>query len=67
VAILKTGDIRRTEDWYRNAGSVLRAHHPERDPTWCELERDGTVLQFLSGGTRGPKRLCYRMPLRELL
>jgi hypothetical protein len=30
---------------------VVRAHHPEEAPTWCELERDGTVLQFLSGET----------------
>ena len=44
-------DIRRTEDWYRNVGVVLRAHHPEEAPTWCELERDGTVLQLLSGET----------------
>jgi hypothetical protein len=51
VAILKASDIRRTEDWYRKAGFVLRAHHPEEAPTWCELEREGTVLQFLSGET----------------
>jgi uncharacterized glyoxalase superfamily protein PhnB len=51
VAILKASDIRRTEDWYRKAGFVIRAHHPEEAPTWCELERDGTVLQFLSGET----------------
>jgi uncharacterized glyoxalase superfamily protein PhnB len=30
---------------------VLRGHHPEEAPTWCELARDGTVLQFLSGET----------------
>jgi hypothetical protein len=30
---------------------VLRGHHPEQAPTWCELERDGTVLQFLTGQT----------------
>jgi uncharacterized glyoxalase superfamily protein PhnB len=51
AAILKSSDIRRTEEWYGNIGFVLRGHHPEEAPTWCELERDGTVLQFLSGET----------------
>lgn len=51
AAILKSSDIRRTEDWYRKVGFVLRAHHPAEAPTWCELERHGTVLQFLSGET----------------
>jgi uncharacterized glyoxalase superfamily protein PhnB len=51
AAILKSSDIHRTEDWYRNVGFVLRGHHPEEAPIWCELERDGTVLQFLSGET----------------
>jgi uncharacterized glyoxalase superfamily protein PhnB len=51
VAILKASDVRRTEDWYQKVGFVLRGHHPEEAPTWCELERDGTVLQFISGET----------------
>lgn len=51
MAILKTNDLRRTEDWYAKVGLMVRGRRPESAPTWCELERNGTVLQFLAGET----------------
>lgn len=51
VAILKATDIRRTEQWYTKAGFTVRGRHPESAPTWCEVERNGTALQFLAGET----------------
>lgn len=51
VAILKSSDISRTMEWYRAAGFEVRGSHPEGMPTWCEVGRDGTVLQFLAGDT----------------
>ena len=54
-AILKTADVARTIEWYREAGFELRGVHPETgEPTWCELSRDGVVLQFLGGETPWP-------------
>ena len=54
-AILKTADVARTIEWYRQAGFELGGVHPETgDPTWCELSRDGVVLQFLGGETPWP-------------
>lgn len=47
--------LARTIEWYREAGFELRGVHPETgDPTWCELSRDGVVLQFLGGETPWP-------------
>jgi uncharacterized glyoxalase superfamily protein PhnB len=51
VAILKVSDIARTKAWYAAAGFEIRGSNPEVMPTWCEVARDGTVLQFLSGDT----------------
>ena len=54
-AILKTGDVARTIEWYREAGFELRGVNPETgDPIWCELARDGVILQFLGGETPWP-------------
>ncbi|HEX4941836.1 MAG TPA: VOC family protein [Actinomycetota bacterium] len=54
-AILKTADVARTIEWYREVGFELRGVHPETgEPTWCELARDGVVLQFLGGQTPWP-------------
>jgi catechol 2,3-dioxygenase-like lactoylglutathione lyase family enzyme len=54
-AILKTDDMAGTIAWYRGVGFELRAVHPEDgEPTWCELSRDGVVLQFLGGETPWP-------------
>jgi hypothetical protein len=51
-AILKTEDVAGTIAWYRRVGFELRAVHPDDgEPTWCELARDGIVLQFLGGET----------------
>ena len=60
VMILKTTDVAATIDWYRLAGFELRAQAPEvGEPTWCELARDGLVVQFLGGDTpwEGPPTL----------
>ncbi len=48
VAILKSADVRQTEQWYTKVGFSVRGRHPESEPTLCELERNGTALQFLS-------------------
>lgn len=49
-AILKAADVAATIAWYQAAGFELRDCEPNPDtPTWCELARDGLVLQFLGG------------------
>ncbi len=51
-AILKTTDVARTIEWYRRVGFEVRDVFPDSDePTWCEVSRDGVVLQFLGGET----------------
>jgi hypothetical protein len=55
VAILKTLDIQSTIEWYLAAGFELTGRHPENGvPTWCEVHRDGLVVQFLTGDTPWP-------------
>jgi hypothetical protein len=54
-AIFKTDDVPGTIEWYRRIGFRLRGVFPETgEPAWCELSRDGVVLQFLGGGTPWP-------------
>jgi uncharacterized glyoxalase superfamily protein PhnB len=54
-AILKSGDVTRTIDWYRRMGFDIRGVFPESgEPTWCEVARDGVILQFLGGDTPWP-------------
>lgn len=50
-AIGKTTDLVATRSWYESAGFRVRASSPSIDPTWIEVERDGLVLQFVSGDT----------------
>jgi catechol 2,3-dioxygenase-like lactoylglutathione lyase family enzyme len=61
VAILKVTDINRTIAWWTAIGFRLRGHHPPRPqtPTWCELERDGFVIQFLAGETPWSAAPCF--------
>jgi hypothetical protein len=47
--------VPRTLDWYRSVGFTVRATHPDEEPTWCEVERDGTALQFVAGETPWPE------------
>jgi catechol 2,3-dioxygenase-like lactoylglutathione lyase family enzyme len=54
TAILKADDVSATIDWYTRIGFQLRGRYPEHEPTWCELARDGIILQFLSGETPWP-------------
>jgi hypothetical protein len=49
-AILKAADMAATISWYQAAGFELRGCEPDAEaPMWCELARDGLVLQFLGG------------------
>jgi hypothetical protein len=55
TAILKARDVSATIAWYTRIGFELRGRHSETEtPTWCELARDGVVLQFLAGDTPWP-------------
>jgi hypothetical protein len=55
TAILKTTDVAGTLDWYRRIGFEVRGVFPdEGEPTWCEVSRDGVVLQFLGDETPWP-------------
>jgi uncharacterized glyoxalase superfamily protein PhnB len=55
TAILKSDDVGRTIEWYRRMGFQIRGVFPESgEPTWCEVARDGVVLQFLGGDTPWP-------------
>jgi hypothetical protein len=54
-AILKSNDVTRTIEWYRRMGFEIRGVFPESgEPTWCEVARDGVILQFLAGDTPWP-------------
>ena len=54
-AILKSDDVTRTIEWYRRMGFEIRGVFPESgEPTWCEVARDGVILQFLGGDTPWP-------------
>jgi uncharacterized glyoxalase superfamily protein PhnB len=55
TAILKTTDVAATLDWYRRVGFEVRDVFPDDgEPSWCEVSRDGVVLQFLGGDTPWP-------------
>jgi catechol 2,3-dioxygenase-like lactoylglutathione lyase family enzyme len=51
AAILKSGDLARTIDWYESAGFELLGTFPDDQPTWAALGRDGLVLHFVAGAT----------------
>jgi Glyoxalase/Bleomycin resistance protein/Dioxygenase superfamily len=54
-AILKTTDVAGTIEWYRGVGFEVRGIFPDTgEPTWCEVSRDGVILQFLGGETPWP-------------
>lgn len=54
-AILKSDDVTRTIEWYKRMGFEIRGFFPESgQPTWCEVARDGVILQFLDGDTPWP-------------
>jgi hypothetical protein len=56
VAILKSNDVARTIEWYQRVGFEIRGVSPgSGEPTWCEVARDGVVLQFLGGETPWPE------------
>lgn len=53
--ILKTTDMAATLEWYGRVGFEVRARVPaDGVPTWCELVRDSTAIQFLAGETPWP-------------
>jgi hypothetical protein len=50
--MLKTIDVAQTVEWYRRVGFEIREVFPDSgEPTFCEVARDGVVLQFLGGET----------------
>jgi hypothetical protein len=52
TAILKTESVAATIEWYRRVGFEIRGTFPDDgEPTWCEVARDGVILQFLGGDT----------------
>jgi uncharacterized glyoxalase superfamily protein PhnB len=51
IAILKVVDVDRTIEWYEAAGFALQGRVVGDQTDWCELGRDGTVIQFLAGET----------------
>jgi hypothetical protein len=60
TAILKTLDMGATIDWYTRVGFALQGQFPDDgDVTWCEVARDGVVLQFLAGDTPWPEPPCF--------
>jgi hypothetical protein len=63
TAILKTTDVAGTLDWYRRMGFEVRGVFPdEGEPTWCEVARNGVVLQFLGGETPWPGPPAFTGP-----
>lgn len=53
--MLKTNDMPATLEWYRRVGFDVIDQFPKTgQPTWCEVSRDGVVLQFLGGETPWP-------------
>ena len=63
-AILKTTDVARTIEWYRRVGFEVRDVFPDSgEPTWCEVARDGVVLQFLGGETPWPEPPAFTLSL----
>jgi hypothetical protein len=55
VAILKTMDVAGTIEWYGRVGFEIRGVFPATgDPRWCEVARDGLILQFLGGESPWP-------------
>jgi hypothetical protein len=51
VAVLKAGEMDRTIEWYEAAGFSVRERVDDPGASWCEVAREGTVLQFLAGAT----------------
>jgi hypothetical protein len=51
VAVLKVDDMDRTVEWYEAAGFIVRGRSDDPGTSWCEVAREGTVLQFLAGAT----------------
>jgi hypothetical protein len=59
VAVLKVADIDRTVAWYSAAGFAVRGRGDDPGTSWCEVARDGTVIQFLAGETPWPGDPCF--------
>ena len=56
TAMLKSSDVARTIEWYRGVGFEILGIYPDSgEPIWCEVTRDGLVLQFLGGDTPWPE------------
>ena len=51
AAILKVSSVERSVAWYRALGFDVQPESPAEGDTWAEVQRDGLVLQLLSGDT----------------
>ena len=51
VAVLKVADMDRAAAWYSAAGFTVHGRGDDPGTSWCEVARDGTVIQFLAGET----------------
>jgi glyoxalase/bleomycin resistance protein/dioxygenase superfamily protein len=55
TAMLKAIDVAQTVEWYGRVGFEIREVFPDSgEPTFCEVARDGVVLQFLGSETPWP-------------
>jgi len=59
VAVLKVADMDRTAEWYAAAGFMVRGRGDDPGTSWCEVARDGTVIQFIAGETPWPGEPCF--------
>ena len=59
VAVLKVADMDRTAEWYAAAGFTVRGRGDDPGTSWCEVARDGTVIQFIAGETPWPGEPCF--------
>ena len=59
VAVLKVADMDRTVVWYSAAGFTVRGRGDDPGTSWCEVARDGTVIQVLGGETPWPGEPCF--------
>jgi hypothetical protein len=59
AVILKSSNVPATIQWYAKVGFDVHGSFPDDEPTWCEVARDGLVVQFLAGETpwEGPPHL----------
>ena len=65
--ILKAADIDRTIEWYTAAGFEVRGRHTADDHDWCEVARDGTIIDAGATPWEGPPGMtgCVYVPVDD--